>query len=147
MLPRRSLVAGTAGPFVAVALSVAAACSAPAPNPAAPAPAAAAVAVDVPADTAGAPATLLVPADAGQIVLRLMGDTGEPSDLMLEIAPADAPDEARRWAVDAAPAGADGAHATVTLPGYALGPGLHHLTLWRGDAEVVRRQTVRVARP
>ena len=53
---------------------------------------------------------------------------------MAEVAPANAPDDARRWRVDAAPPGADSAPAMVTLPAYALSTGDYILTLWEGDA-------------
>lgn len=133
----------------AAALLAAVACGAP-PRPPAPTssvPAGATFTVLLPAGTADAPALVVIPADATQIVLRLVGETGDPSELILETAPVAAPDEARRWAVDVAAASGDGAAASVTLPAFALAPGDLQLTLWRGDAEVVRRQTVRVTRP
>ena len=77
----------------------------------------------VPAATASAePATLVIPRTAAQVGLRLTGDVGELEHLMAEVAPASAPDDARRWRVDAAPAGADSAPAMVTLPAYASPP-------------------------
>lgn len=131
---------------VTAALLATAACGAP-PAPAPSAPAGVTVTVVLPAAAADTPETLVIPADATQVVVRLAGETGDPSELVLETAPVATPDEARRWAVDAATPAGDGAAASVTLPAFALAPGDHRLTLWRGDADVVRRHTVRVARP
>ena len=94
----------------------------------------------VPAATASAePATLVIPRTAAQVGLRLTGDVGELEHLTAEVAPANAPDDARRWRVDAAPPAADSAPAMVTLPAYALSTGDYILTLWEGDASVVAR--------
>ena len=93
-----------------------------------------------PAATASAePPTLVIPRTAAQVGLRLTGEMGELEHLTAEVAPASAPDDARRWRVDAAPPAADAAPAMVTLPAYALPTGDYILTLWEGDARVVAR--------
>lgn len=92
-----------------------------------------------------APATLSMPPGAAQVILRLAGDVADVDQLVAEIGPAGAVDRARRWPVDAAQAGADGVHASVTLPAYALQAGDYVVTVWRGDADAVRRYTFRVA--
>ena len=75
----------------------------------------------------------------GTISLRLPGAFVDVDQLTAEIAPADAPDAVTRWPVEAASAGSDGATASVTLPAFALPPGAYSMTVWQGDAEVVRR--------
>ena len=108
--------------------------------PAAPPRAAALVpAVTVTLESASQPAVLTLPPDAAQISLRLPGELGDVDQLTAEISPADAPDEVKRWPVDGAASGNDGAKASVTLPAFALPPGAYHLTVWQGDAEVVQR--------
>ena len=81
---------------------------------------------------------------AAQIGLRLTGDLGEIDHLTAEVAPIATPDDARRWRVDVAPAGADGARGMVTLPSHALSTGAYVLTLWESDARVVDRYPFRV---
>jgi len=95
---------------------------------------------------AGLP-TLEIPREAAQVGIRLLGDVGELEHLTAEMAPVTAPDEVRRWRVDAAPAAADGATAMVTLPPHAVPDGDYVLTLWEGDARVVARYGFRTARP
>ena len=59
-----------------------------------------------PGATASAePPTLVIPRTAAQVGLRLTGEMGELEHLTAEVAPANAPDDARRWRVDAAPPG------------------------------------------
>ena len=93
-----------------------------------------------PAATGSAePQTLAISRAAAQVGLRLTGEMGELEHLTAEVAPANAPDDVRRWRVDAAPPAADAAPAIVTLPAYALPTGDYILTLWEGDARVVAR--------
>lgn len=115
------------------------------PAPAAPPRAAALVpAVTLTLDSASQPAVLTLPPDAGQISLRLPGDLGDVDQLTAEISPADAPDEVKRWPVDGASSGTDGAKASVTLPAFAVPPGTYRLTVWQGDAEVVQRYAFQI---
>lgn len=93
---------------------------------------------------AAEPPVLAFPRSAAQIGLRLTGDIVEIDHLMAEVAPIAAPDDARRWRVDVAPAAADGARGMVTLPAHALSTGTYLLTLWEGDARVVDRYPFRV---
>ena len=95
------------------------------------------------ADTAEPP-LLTVSRSAAQVGLRLTGELGEIDHLTAEVAPVTAPDEARRWRVDVAPAAADGVQGMVTLPSHALSTGAYLLTLWEGDARVVDRYPFRV---
>ena len=81
---------------------------------------------------------------AAQVGLRLTGDLGEIDHLTAEVAPIAAPDDARRWRVDVAPAAADGARGLVTLPSHALSSGAYVLTLWESDARIVDRYPFRV---
>jgi hypothetical protein len=90
--------------------------------------------------------TLEIPRQAAQVGVRLTGELGDVEHLTAEMAPVNAPDEIRRWRVDAAPAAADGAGAMVTLPPHAVPDGEYVLTLWEGDARVVARYGFRTAR-
>ncbi|MGD9903805.1 MAG: hypothetical protein AB7U83_10065 [Vicinamibacterales bacterium] len=92
------------------------------------------------------PPTLEIPRDAAQIGVRLLGAPGEVEHLTAEMAPAQAPDEVRRWRVDVAPTAADGATAMVTLPPHAVPDGDYVLTLWEGDARVVARYGFRTVK-
>ena len=114
------------------------------PAPAAPRAAALVPAVTVTLDSASQPAVLTLPPDAGQISLRLPGELGDVDQLTAEISPVDAPDEVKRWPVDGASSGNDGAKASVTLPAFALPPGAYRLTVWQGDAEVVQRYAFQI---
>lgn len=95
-------------------------------------------------DSASQPAALTIPPDAGQVSLRLPGELGDVDQLTAEISPADAPDEVKRWPVDGASDGSDGAKASVTLPAFALPPGAYRMTVWQGDAEVVQRYAFQI---
>jgi hypothetical protein len=95
------------------------------------------------ADDAGT-APISIPPAAGQVTLRLGGEFGDLDQLTAELASVAAPDSARRWPVDTAPAGPDGARASLTVPAYALAPGEYIVTIWQGDAEPVRRYAFRV---
>jgi hypothetical protein len=95
---------------------------------------------------AGSLPTLEIPRQAAQLGLRLTGELGDVEHLTAEMAPASAPDEVRRWRVDPAPAGSDGAAAMVTLPPHAVPDGEYVVTLWEGDARVVARYGFRTAR-
>ena len=97
-----------------------------------------------PADGTAEPPLLTFSRSAAQVGLRLTGDLGEIDHLTAEVAPIAAPDDARRWRVDVAPAAADGARGMVTLPSHALSTGAYLLTLWEGDARVVDRYPFRV---
>lgn len=92
------------------------------------------------------PTPVTLPDDASQVLLRLSGPLGDVERLIAEVAPAANPDAARRWPVDAAPEAGDGARASVTLPPYVLPPGDFTVTVWEGDATVVRKYAFRVAR-
>lgn len=89
------------------------------------------------------PATAL-PLGVAQVQLRLVGDLQDTDSLVAEVVPVDAPDRTRRWPVEAVATKSDGASATVTLPAYALPPGGYVVTIWRGDADPVRRYPLRV---
>jgi hypothetical protein len=126
---------------------VIAACSAP------PATTSAGTAPDVtvtlaPATTnaGGTLPTLEIPRQAAQVGVRLTGVVGDVEHLTAEMAPMTAPDEIRRWRVDAAPEAADGATAMVTLPPHAVPDGEYVVTLWEGDARVVARYGFRTVR-
>ncbi len=90
--------------------------------------------------------TLEIPRQAAQVGLRLTGAVGDVEHLTAEMAPMTAPDEIRRWRVDAAPEAADGATAMVTLPPHAVPDGEYVMTLWEGDARVVARYGFRTVR-
>jgi hypothetical protein len=96
------------------------------------------------ATSVGEPPHLVIAQRAAQVGLRLTGELGEIDHLTAEVAPIAAPDDARRWRVDVAPAGADGARGMVTLPSHALSSGAYVLTLWEGDARIVGRFAFRV---
>jgi hypothetical protein len=95
----------------------------------------------------GALPALEIPRRAAQVGVRLIGEVGDVEHLTAELVPVTAPDEVRRWRVDAAPAAADGATAMVTLPSHAVPDGDYVLTLWEGDARVVARYGFRTVRP
>ncbi len=94
-------------------------------------------------DDADTPSATL-PSGVAQVQLRLVGDLTDADSLVAEVVPVDAPDRIRRWPVDAVVAAPDGASAAVTLPAYALPPGGYVVTIWRGDAEAVRRYPLRI---
>jgi hypothetical protein len=130
-----------------VMLSAAACSTAPDARPIGTAPDVTVTLAPVPAQgSAGSVATLEIPPQAAQVGVRLTGELGDVEHLTAEMAPASAPDEVRRWRVDAAPAGSDGAQAMVTLPPHAVPDGDYILTLWEGDARVVGRYGFRTAR-
>jgi hypothetical protein len=89
--------------------------------------------------------TLSVPADSAQVQIRLPG-VDHPVELTAELE-SQATGEVRRWSVDDATAGADGAALAVTVPAYVVPAGDHVLTLWAGDADMVARYRFRVAVP
>lgn len=95
-------------------------------------------------DSASEADVLTLPPGAAQISLRLPGELGDVDQLTAEISRAEAPDEVKRWPVDRASSGSDGVTASVTLPAFALTPGAYRLTVWQGDAEVVRRYAFRI---
>jgi hypothetical protein len=90
--------------------------------------------------------TLEIPRQTAQVGVRLTGAVGDVEHLTVEMAPMTAPDEIRRWRVDAAPEAADGATAMVTLPPHAVPDGEYVVTLWEGDARVVARYGFRTVR-
>ncbi len=94
-------------------------------------------------DAADTPSAAL-PSGVAQVQLRLVGDLTDADSLVAEVVPLDAPDRTKRWPVDEVAAAADGASASVTLPAYALPPGGYMVTIWRGDAEAVRRYPLRI---
>lgn len=141
--PRRSLARigrmRLAVPALALSLALAA-CSAPDRSTAVGvAPVATVTLRPVAASPAGEPPVLVIPRDAAQVGLRLTGELGEIDHLTAEVAPAGSPDDARRWRVDAAAAGDDGATGLVTLPPHAVPAGDYVLTVWEADARAVAR--------
>jgi hypothetical protein len=104
------------------------------------------VPISVTGQAPGGTPTLEIPRAAAQVGVRLTGEVGDVEHLTAEMAPVSAPDEVRRWRVDAAPAAADGATAMVTLPPHAVPDGDYVLTLWEGDARVVARYGFRTAK-
>lgn len=135
-----------------------------APPPAAPAAAPASTdAAATPSRTANLPAVTLtlapvragkdaplpalaVPRGTALVHLRLTGDLPAATDLTAELSARDR-DEVKRWPVDDAPVGADGATRVVTLPPYAVPAGAYTLTLWAGDADIVQRYVFTVTTP
>lgn len=91
----------------------------------------------------GAPPVAVVPRGTAQVALRLVGDLPAAADLTAEIAALDR-DEIKRWPVDDAAPGADGATRAVVVPPYAVPPGDFVLTLWAGDADIVQRYAFRI---
>lgn len=89
------------------------------------------------------PVALAVPRGTAMVHLRLVGDLPAAVDLTAELA-AVGRDEVKRWPVDDAPAGDDGATRLVSLPPYVVPAGDYVLTLWAGDADVVQRYAFRV---
>ncbi|MEP7117449.1 MAG: hypothetical protein ABI880_07705 [Acidobacteriota bacterium] len=87
-----------------------------------------------------------VPAGVAQVELRLPGELPAPDTLVAEVSAQSAPDEAKRWPVDAATAAADGVRVSVTLPVYALTPDDYVVTVWQGDADALQRYAFRVLR-
>jgi hypothetical protein len=134
--------------LVGIVAMIAAACSgAPHSGPAGTAPAVTVTLTPVTTrGAAGGLATLEIPRQAAQVGVRLKGELGDVEHLTAEMAPVHAPDQVRRWRVDAAPAGSDGAAAMVTLPPHAVPDGEYVLTIWEGDARVVARYGFRTAR-
>ena len=72
--------------------------------------------------------------DAAQVRIRLAGIDRPAGELMAELEALDTA-EIRRWPVDAA----DGDGLSITVPAYAMAAGGHVLTLWAGDADLLRR--------
>ncbi len=90
-----------------------------------------------PGPAAGAPVPVTVAGDAAQVRIQLIGLDHPPGDLTAELEARDT-GEIRRWSVDAGPPDAAGVLA-VTVPAYAVGPGVHVLTVWAGDATPLQR--------
>jgi hypothetical protein len=129
--------------------AVAAACSG-SPD-AAPAGTAPAVTITLTPMTAEGPGAgglpmLEIPRQVAQVGVRLRGELGAVEHLTAEMAPVRAPDQVRRWRVDAAPPANDDAAAMVTLPPHAVPDGEYVVTLWEGDARMVARYGFRTAR-
>lgn len=91
----------------------------------------------------GAPEAVSIPAGSAQVQIRLRGIDQPAVELTAELE-SRATGEVRRWPVDEATAGTDGATLAVTVPVYALPAGDHVLTLWAGDADLLRRYAFRV---
>ncbi len=91
-----------------------------------------------------AQSTISVPKNAAQVELRLAGDFGDSAELVAELDRIPETDSPRRWPVSPGEGGTERG-VSVTVPAYALSDGDFSLTLWRGDAEVVRRVRFRVA--
>ncbi len=79
--------------------------------------------------------------DAAQVRIRLAGVDRPADELMAELEALDTA-EIRRWPVDAADGDGDG--LSVTVPAYAMAAGGHVLTLWAGDADLLRRYRFKV---
>jgi len=92
------------------------------------------------------PTVATVPPGTAQVTLRLAGELPPAADLTAEITAVER-DEFKRWPVDDATPGMDGATRAVTVPPYAVPAGRFVLTLWAGDADVVARYRFRVATP
>lgn len=93
-----------------------------------------------------APVEVSVPAGSAEVRIRLQG-LGRPAVELTAELESLATGDIRRWPVDDAPAGPDGAALAVTVPVYALPAGEHVLTLWAGDADALRRHAFRVVVP
>jgi len=122
-------------------------CGAPAPPPEALAPPTGPVAVvTLPTPGAGTQAaasavSVRVARDAAQVRIQLAGVARPADELTAELEALDTT-EIRRWPVDAAAGDGDG--LSVTVPAYAMGAGRHVLTLWAGDADLLRRYRFQV---
>ncbi len=93
---------------------------------------------------ASAPAPpVTVAKHAAQVQIRVTGFDRPADELTAELESV-ATGEVRRWPVDADPGG--GA-MTVTVPAYAVGAGAHVLTIWAGDADLLRRYRFQVVVP
>jgi hypothetical protein len=92
----------------------------------------------------GAGPSIVVPAEAGQVELRMLGQFGDASELTAELDGVPPTDRPQRWPVMPTGSEPTGAGVSVVVPAYALPVGEFALTVWRGDAEVVRRVVFRV---
>lgn len=97
-------------------------------------------------DSTGPSASVQVPRGSAQVRFLLGGDLPTADALTAEISAVDR-DAVRRWPVDDAPPGTEGAARAVTVPVYAVPDGAYSLTVWAGDADVVQRYTFRIAAP
>ena len=98
------------------------------------------VTLPAPATGGGMPAGALpvtVDQTAAQVQIRLPG-LDHPADELTAELEARQTGEVRRWMVDALPPEAGGTMA-ITVPIYAVGPGIHVLTVWAGDADLLQR--------
>jgi len=77
---------------------------------------------------------LSIARDAAQVRIQLAGVDRPADELIAELEALDTT-EIRRWPVDAS--AGDG--LSVTVPAYAMAAGGHVLTLWAGDADLLRR--------
>lgn len=116
---------------------------APATTPATSLPAVALTLTPLAAGGSATAAAIAVPRGTAQVRLRLTGDLPPADELTAEIS-AVGRDAVRRWPVDDAEAGADGATRAVAVPPYEVPPGEFTLTLWAGDADVVQRYAFRI---
>lgn len=97
-----------------------------------------------PRRTSGDVPAVAVPRGTALVHLRLPGtDLPAAEDLVAEIG-AVGRDEVKRWPVDDAPRANDDAVRMVSVPPYAVPPGDYTLTLWRGDADMLRRYRFRI---
>lgn len=89
---------------------------------------------------ASAPAPpVTVAKQTAQVQIRVTGFDRPADELTAELESV-ATGEIRRWPVDAEPGGA----MTVTVPAYAVGAGAHVLSIWAGDADLLRRYAFQV---
>lgn len=94
----------------------------------------------------GGGASVQVGRGVAQVRFLLGGDLPPADALTAEISAVDR-DAVRRWPVDDAPTGTEGAARAVTVPVYAVPAGDYVLTLWQGDADMVQRYAFRVLAP
>jgi len=74
---------------------------------------------------------------AAQVQIRLPDLDRPAAELIAELEDRET-GEIRRWSIEALPASEGGAMA-VTVPAYAVSPGTHVLSVWAGDADLLRR--------
>lgn len=86
---------------------------------------------------------VIVAKQAVQVQIRLAGFDRPADELTAELEAVET-GEIRRWPVDAA---SGGGAMTVTVPAYAVGAGAHVLTIWAGDADLLRRYAFQVVVP
>ena len=102
------------------------------------------LATPAPGGSSAAGPAVTVAKQAAQVQIRITGFDRPADELTAELEARETGD-VRRWPVDAA-AGAAGS-MSITVPAYAVGPGAHVLTIWAGDADLLRRYHFQVVAP